>query len=91
MKFKKPFHESKIGKILTNPLIKSGLSLIPFGLGSLASNVLDRNGSPVGKVDAKTMPIKIMKVVIYAVLLYLVFSGKIDFEQAGQAKEFIGQ
>ena len=91
MKFKKPFRDTKAGKILLSPIVKSGLSLIPFGLGSVASNILDRNGSPVGMVDTKTMPIKIMKMVIYAVLIYLVLSGKIDFDQAEQAKELLSQ
>ena len=91
MKFKKPFRDTKAGKILLNPIVKSGLSLIPFGLGSVASNILDRNGSPVGMVDTKTMPIKVMKMVIYAVLIYLVLAGKIDFDQAEQAKSLLSQ
>ena len=91
MKFKKPFRDTKAGKILLSPIVKSGLSLIPFGLGSVASNILDRNGSPVGMVDTKTMPIKVMKMVIYAVILYLLLSGKIDLSQAEEAKNFLGQ
>ena len=88
---KRRFNATKIGKILTNPIVKSGLSMLPFGLGSLASNFLDSNATPTGEIDPKTMPVKIMKVVIYAVLLYLVISGKIDFSQATEYKEFIGQ
>jgi len=88
---KKPFNETKIGKILTTPLIKGAVSLLPFSLGSIASNILDENATGSGTLDPKTMPVKLMKLVIYAVLVYLFMSGKISKEDAEQAKEFIIQ
>jgi len=54
-----PFHETTLGKILTSPLIKGALSLLPFGVGSIASNILDKNATGSGTIDPKTMPIKL--------------------------------
>lgn len=88
---KKPFNETKAGKLVNSTFVKTALSLVPFGLGSIASNILDSNATASGNVDPKTMPIKLMKVVIYAILIYFVFSGKISQDQADTAKDFITQ
>ena len=91
MKFKKPFHEKKIGKLLTSPLVKGGLNLIPLGIGSFLNNILDKNGTVPGEIDPKTMPVKIMKLIIYGILAWLALKGHLTWEDAEQAKGFINQ
>lgn len=86
---KKPFNETRFGKILSSPIIKGAVSLLPFGVGSIASNILDENATGSGTIDPKTMPVKIMKLVIYAVLVYLFLSNKISVEDAEKAKDFL--
>ena len=89
--FKKPFNETKAGRILTNPLVKGALNMIPFGIGSTIGSILDKNGTDEGQVDPQNLVQNLMKVAVYAVLIYLVFSGRIDMDQAETAKEFINQ
>ena len=89
MKFKKPFKDSKFGKILTSPIVKGVLTKLPFGVGSLVSEVVNSTSTPEGNINKEQLIHNAIKIVIYIVLIYMVFSGKIDFEQAEQAKEFI--
>ena len=86
---KKPFKRTKVGKILTSTVSKSILSKIPFGIGSIASEVFNATDTPEGEMNREKLVHHLVKLGIYAVLLYLVFSGKIDFDQAEQAKEFL--
>ena len=89
--FKKPFSETKFGKIVTGPLVKGALGMVPFGIGSALSNVLDQNGTDPGTVDPQSFAPQMMKIVIYVVLIYLALSGKLTWEDAEQAKSFINQ
>ena len=86
---KKPFHEKKIGKVLTNPIVRKGLGLIPFGIGSTITSIIDKNGTEPGQVDPKKLPVEIMKMIIYAVLIYLALKGSLTWADAEQAKQFI--
>ena len=88
---KKRFNETKFGKIITSPLIKSAIGMVPFGIGSTLSNILDKNGTEPGTVDPQSFAPQMMKIAIYIVLVYLALSGKLTWEDAEQAKEFIGQ
>ena len=78
----------KIIKFLTKPLIAGVIKSIPFGIGSLAANVLGEVGG-AGNVDKKELMPQLVKIGIYVVLLYLVFSGKLDMSQAENYKDFI--
>jgi len=89
--FKKPFNETKLGKILTNPLIKGALGVLPLGWGSAIGNILDKNGTDSGKVDPQSFAPAMMKIAIYIVLVYLALSGKLTWEDAEQAKSFISE
>ena len=80
--------EGKIIKFLNKPLIAGIVKSIPFGIGSLASNILGEVGGP-GNVDKKELPAQLIKIGIYVVLLYLVFSGKLNMETATEYKDFI--
>ena len=85
----KPFKRTKVGKILTSPIAKGILSKLPFGVGSTLSEVLNDTDTPEGEMNREKLVHNLIKMGIYAVLLYLVFSGKIDFDQAQDAKDFI--
>ena len=78
----------KIIKFLNKPLIAGVIKSIPFGIGSLAANVLGEVGG-AGNVDKKELMPQLVKIGIYVVLLYLVFSGKLNMEDAESYKDFI--
>ena len=80
--------KGKIIKFLNKPMIAGLVKSIPFGIGSLASNVLGEVGG-AGNVDKKELPAQLIKIGIYVVLLYLVFSGKLNMEDAESYKDFI--
>ena len=87
---KKPFKNTKVGKILTSPIAKGIISKLPFGVGSMASEFMsDTTDAKAGNMSREKLVHNLVKLGIYAVLLYLVFSGKIDFDQANDAKDFI--
>ena len=85
---KKKFKDTKVGKILTGGFVKGIIKSIPW-VGEVASNVLDDNGTESGKVDKKELPSTLIIIGIIAVLLYLALSGKIGWDEAEQAKDFI--
>ncbi len=89
MKFKKPFKDTKIGKILTSGVAKTALDMIPFGIGSTISQVLNKTDTPEGSISREQLVKSLVKLGIYAVLLYLVFSGKISQDDAEFGKDFI--
>ena len=89
MKFKKPFKDSRVGKILTSPIVKGVLTKLPFGVGSLMSEVVNSTSTPEGAINKEQLIHNVIKMAIYAVLLYLVFSGKMSLEDAEGAKGFI--
>ena len=89
--FKKPFNETKFGKIITSPLIKGALGVLPLGIGSTISNILDQNGTDPGTIDPQSFAQQMMKLAIYGVLAYLALSGKLTWEDAETAKGFISQ
>ena len=74
-------------KLLERPLVRAVLKSVPF-VGDVVSN-LD-NEAPVGQFDTKEAWYTTIRYVIIAALLYLVISGKISWEEAEQAKEFLG-
>jgi hypothetical protein len=92
---KKKFKDTKVGKILTSKVGGLIIGSIP-GIGSIADNILDEakgDGkkevvSESGSVNWKN-PKQIIGGVITLILLYLALSGKISFEDAEQAKDFI--
>lgn len=86
---KKKFIDKKIGKFLTKPTVKAIIKSIPI-LGDIAGNVLDeQQTSEPGQIDKKTIGPQLVKIAILGILLYLAMTGKISFEEAEQAKEFI--
>jgi len=85
----KPFKTTRVGKILTSPIVKGLLTKIPLGLGSMASDFLNRNETMEGEMTKEKLVHNLVKITIYAVLVYLVFSGKLTWEDAEGAKSFI--
>jgi len=73
-------------KLLERPLIKAVLKSIPF-VGDIVSNM--DNQSPQGEVDGRDSPYLIIRYLIIGVLIYLVLSGKIDIDQANDAKDLL--
>ena len=76
----------KIGKI-----VKAALELAPFNIGSFVKEIATKTDTPEGQVSREKLVFHIIKFIIYGVLIYLVFSGRIDFDQAEQAKEFLSE
>ena len=89
MIFKKPFSETKIGKILTSPIVKGILTKLPFGVGSLMGEVVNSTSTPEGSINREQLIHHLVKLGIYAVLLWLLFSGKISQDEAEFGKDFI--
>jgi hypothetical protein len=88
-KVKKPFLQTKVGKLLTSPLVKTGLEMVPLGIGSAVSSLLNKNETPEGVISREALVKSLVKIAIYAILVYMVFSNKIDWQQASDAKDFI--
>ena len=83
---RKPFNRTKVGKFLTNTM--TGKMLVSAGdafTGGAPSKIIDgTEDSPSGHADL----IKVGGGLILAgVLIYLVVTGKITFEEAEQLKE----
>jgi len=64
------------------------LSAIP-GVGPIIANVLDNNSTPAGVMDKRELWPQLAQLAILAVLVYLVISGKISWDDAEMAKDFI--
>jgi len=87
---KKPFKETKVGKILSGGFVKGVLKSIPFGVGELAGNVLDEvNGSEPGELDKKSIIPQLVKLAFYIGLAYAVLNNKITIDDAEQAKDLL--
>jgi hypothetical protein len=87
---KKPFNQTKFGKVVTSAPVRTALGFLPFGVGSAANELLSfQPKQPEGHLQSDRWIFHVIKLSIYAVLLYMLLSGKIDMEQATQAKEFI--
>lgn len=86
---KKKFKDTKVGKVLTGGFVKSIIKSIPI-IGDLGGNILDEvDGSEAGEVNKKELPVTLARIGILAIVLYLALSGKIGWDEAEQAKEFI--
>ena len=86
---KKKFKNTKVGKILTGGFVKGVIKSIPV-VGDLAGNVLDEaDGTEAGQLNKKELPVTLLKVIILTIILYMALSGKIGWEEAEQAKDFI--
>ncbi len=79
----------KLLNILNKPLFKGLIKSIPI-IGDLADNILTETvKSPAGSVDKGDMVTKLVRLALLVGLLYLVFSGKLDMDQADTAKDFL--
>ena len=78
---KKKFKETGFGKFLTGKAASGIIKSIPFGVGSIAGNILDEvNGSQSGEVDKKSIFPQIIKLCFYAILAYLLSTGNITVD-----------
>ncbi len=79
----------KLIKFLQKPMVKGLIKSIPF-VGEMAANVLNEvPHSPAGKVDKEDLIPTLVRMGVVIVLLYLAMSGKISFDDATNAKEFL--
>lgn len=89
---KKKFNQTKIGKFLTSPLVKGVIKSVPFGVGSLAANVLDevKGGNDVaGAVNWQTVTPQIIKLAFYIGVAIAFAKGMLTFDEAEQVKDLI--
>ncbi len=81
--------KNKLLDFLKKPIVKGLIKSIPF-IGDIADNVLTETAnSPAGRVDKGDLVTKLVRLTLLVGLLYLVFSGKISFDQAENAKDFL--
>jgi hypothetical protein len=79
-----------IGKILKSGIAKGIIKSIPFGVGSLAANILDEvNGSKPGQVDKVSILPQLLKLGFYIALAVAVALGKLTVDQADTAKSVV--
>ena len=67
--------------------LKLCLAQLNLMVGDIVSNM--DNQSPQGEVDGRDSPYLIIRYLIIGVLIYLVLSGKIDIDQANDAKDLL--
>jgi len=92
---KKPFKYTKLGKLLTSPLAKGIISKVPI-VGGMAGELLNdtsrsQGGTEPGTLSREKLVHYAIKMAIAGILVYLVFSGKISWDDADTAKTFITQ
>ena len=76
-------------RVLRQPLVAGVLKSVPM-LGDVIENITEGTfDAPEGTLDKNKLMFQVLRIAILCVLLYMVFSGKIDFEEAEQAKEFL--
>ena len=76
-------------RVLRHPLLKGVLKSVPI-IGDVVENLTESSfEAPEGMLDKNKLMFQVLRIAILCVLLYMVFSGKIDFEEAEQAKEFL--
>ena len=83
---KTKFKDSKIFKI-----IKAVAPAIPFNIGSVAAELLNRTDSPEGTMTREKAIQNAVKTIFYMVLVYMALTGKLTWDQVETAKDFIGQ
>jgi len=79
----------KFKETLAFKILQKVAPAIPFGIGSIAENILNDNSTPAGEIDNNELGPQLIKIGIYIVLVYLVLSGKLTWIDAEQAKDFI--
>ncbi len=83
--------KNKLLIVLGHPIAAGIVKSIPFGLGSLAANLLDSvNGTKAGEVDKKTLAPIILKMVFYALIALAVAKGWLSAEEAEAVRGGIG-
>lgn len=87
----KPFNETKLFKVLSGKVAKAILSKVPFGIGSTFSDIMtsSKDAGLSGTLSREKFVSNMVKIGIYAILIWLVLAGKISWDDAGQAKEFL--
>lgn len=86
---KKPFRHSKIGKLLTSPIVKGLLTKIPFDIGSTIGDLLNKNETEEGAMTKEKLMHHVIKIVMYGVLAYFFLKGDITLDEAEDAKDLI--
>jgi len=77
-------------KIAASPLLSIGMEMLPFGLGSLAGNLLNKvNDTEEGEVDVKSLVPIIIKMLIYLGLGLLIAKGYLSEGEVNVIKETI--
>ena len=83
---KTKFKDSKIFKI-----IKAVAPAIPFNIGSVAAELLNRTDSPEGTMTREKAIQNAAKTIFYMVLVYMALTGKLTWSEIEQAQEFINK
>lgn len=83
------FKNSRVGKFLTSPVFKGLITKIPFGVGSLAGDILNKNDKEEGTLSREKLVHNLVKLCIYGALAYFFLKGSITLEEAEDAKDLI--
>ena len=80
----------KLKKFSGSALFRGVVGSLPFGIGSLASNVLaETDKSKQGTISTEELTPQLIKLGFYIVLVLMALRGWISFEDVEQAKEVI--
>ncbi len=88
----KKFKDRKIFKVLTNPVIKGGIKVIPF-VGSLLGGILDEvKPSEAGTINKGMLTDRVIEMVITAIIIgVLIYTGNFTEENAEMVKSTMGK
>jgi hypothetical protein len=87
---KKKFKDTKLFKAINKPVVRGLLKSIPFGVGSIAGNVLDETAtSASGEVDKQNIGPQVVKLVIYGIIIYMFLNQGVDLDQLEQIKDLM--
>ena len=82
--------KEKLKRFSNSALFRGVVSSLPFGIGSLASNVLaETDKSKQGTISTQELAPQLIKLGFYILLVLMALRGWISFEDVEQAKEVI--
>lgn len=70
--------------MLTSPVVKNVIGLIPFGVGSTANELLNKTDTMEGTMSREKLVMNILKILLYAGLLW---GGVISFDQFSEVAD----
>ena len=83
------FKDTKVFKVLKSKTVQAIITKIPFGIGSLVSDIVTPNDAPEGELTKEKLINNLVKIGIYVILISLALTGNIEWDDAEKAKSFV--